>query len=126
MTPQFWHAVVKRLMPLKRRLVFGWAAGLIAAAAALSMSALLQAGEKWQFLSILFPVILLFWCVGLLIVVSLYGELPVKPTGAIGGLFYYWHLSVGWFGAVFLSVWFVGLSFFTFVVPVLILFSDGR
>ena len=126
MTPLFWHAVVKRLMPLKRKLVFGGAAGFIAAAALLSMTALFQAGEKWQVLGILFPVILLFWCVGLLLVVGMYGELPVKATGVLGGLYYYWNLSVGWFGAVFLSVWFVGLSFFTFVAPVLILIADAR
>lgn len=124
MTPQFWHAIANWVAPFKRKLAFGAGIGLVATAAFFSTAWSHQQPNKWLFLCLWFSALLLFWCFGLLLVSRLYGTLPVKS--AVVGLNYHWNAVAGWYGALFLAVWFLGLAFATIVAPLKMLIAFAR
>lgn len=129
MTPVFWHTVATKIKPFKRKLAFGAAIGLTGDA--VSFSSLLQFDQgqqvdAWLPLCLLLSTIVVFWCLGLLQLIGRYGTLPVKSKGLLGGANYYWNFLSGWFGAWFLTIWFLLLAFTTIASPFILIYSNAR
>ncbi|PTU74358.1 hypothetical protein DBO85_09690 [Pseudomonas mangrovi] len=76
--------------------------------------------NKWHFLLLWSSVSLLFWCFGLLLVNSLYRTLPTRSGRGLSRIQYYWELVMGWYGAIFLTGWFLILTLITMVAPFVI------
>ncbi len=77
--------------------------------------------DKWHFRSLWLSVISLFWCFGLLLITQMYKKLP-NYEGKVRPLLYF-NVFLSWYGAIFLTIWFLGLLFMSIVAPFLILFS---
>ena len=122
MTPHFWHKVSLIAGRNHRKLMKGALYGILACGLVFGSLAFALWSYKWLFLGIWLIVVQLFWCAGLGIVIANYKHLP-RPED--GGFLAGWNRVIGWYGAVFLTVWFSGLILATFVAPILIALSDA-
>jgi len=123
MTPRFWNYVGVKVEPFKRRLLAGALVGFVFGLILFVVGLLLPSYNRWFFLLLWSFASLLFWCAGLLLVNSLYRKLPARSGRGLSQVQYYWELVMGWYGAIFLTGWFLMLLLITMVSPFIILLA---
>lgn len=129
MTPRFWHTVATKVKPFKRKLAFGAAIGLTGVAVSFSFLLNYDEGqqvEAWLPPCLFLSTVITFWSFGLLQLVGQYGVLPVKSKGILGNAHYYWSFALNWFGAWFVTVWFLFLVVMTVATPFVLINSVAR
>ena len=106
MITRFWHNISVRLDPYRGVLIKTACVSLPLTLALFGIAALHGDYHKWLFFALFMSALAMIWSLGLLMLRTLYRDLPERPESLPGQILHSWNSGMRSYGAVFLLFWF--------------------